>query len=463
MLQAISRLLKIQTEETPLVLTLGLILLGNSLAIQISYVASVSGFLSEVGVNEFLLVLIANYSLILLTIVGQSLIIDRFGRVQLVRGLIFGLAVIFVVLRLMFLLKLPDTINYSFFYLLAEQQWLLFPIIFWVLASDIFDISQAKRLFPIIAGFGFFGRLLGIGIATISPLLFQRLDIQSEELITLNILIYLILYIVTKLGLAKIKIRSAKQTHEGFKEILAEGTDFVKAVPAFRYLTFSLLALAVCDVIVEFHFLAVSNSAFPDPDRYQSFYGLYRLILTVLSFGIQTFLSSRIIKNLGLKNSFVIMPIAVCLGLILVVISPNVISALAMIMLYRLSCDTTDESARKSFQGLVPEERRGRVSLFMDGYLLAVGGILGGVITGIIILVGLAFNITFYSYIYLGLGIAAAGFSVFSILRMRRVYDKSLLNWRLKRRQRGRGVLDRLDGSTPKAKTKSVFDRLDGL
>ena len=42
-------------------------------------------------------------------------------------------------------------------------------------------------------------------------------------------------------------------------------------------------------------------------------------------------------------------------------------------------------------------------------------------------------------------GLAAALFAIWAIFRMRAVYYTSLLNWRLKRRQRGGSVLDRLD------------------
>jgi ATP/ADP translocase len=450
MLIRLSKLLNIRVEDLPLVLTLGFVLLGNSLAIQISYVASVSGFLSEVGANQFLLVLIASSVLILITISLQSLIIDRFNRIRLIKRISIGLALIFVLLRLMFLVGLPDPLNYSIFYLIAEQQWLLFPIIFWVLANDLFEVAQAKKIFPLISSFGFVGRLLGIGIATAFPLLFSKMGIQAEALsvplITFNAILYLSIYWVLKVGLAKTKVRQMTHKTAGFRETLSEGIEFVQSVSSFRYLTFSLLAIAICDIIIEFHFLAVFAKTFSNPEQYQSFYGLYRLSLTLLAFFIQTFLTSQLLNNVGLKNTFLIMPIAVSLSLIYLILLPtSVMSGLIAILLFRLSWDTIDESARKSFQGLVPEERRGRVSLFMDGYLLAIGGIVGGLITAVIVQVGVRLDIATYHYFYLGFGAVVAACSIWAIWRMHRVYDKSLLNWRLKRRQRSKSVLDRLD------------------
>jgi ATP/ADP translocase len=268
----------------------------------------------------------------------------------------------------------------------------------------------------------------------------------SVPLITFNAILYLSIYLVLKIGLAQTKLRQVSHKTVGFRETLSEGFEFIQSVSSFRYLTFSLLAIAVCDIIIEFHFLAVFAQAFSNPEQYQSFYGLYRLSLTLLAFFIQTFLTSQLLNNVGLKNTFLIMPIAVSLSLIYLVLLPtSVMSGLIAILLFRLSWDTIDESARKSFQGLVPEERRGRVSLFMDGYLLAIGGILGGLVTAVIVQIGVGLGIATYHYFYLGFAAVVAAFSIWAILRMHRVYDKSLLNWRLKRRQRSKSVLDRLD------------------
>jgi len=41
--------------------------------------------------------------------------------------------------------------------------------------------------------------------------------------------------------------------------------------------------------------------------------------------------------------------------------------------------------------------------------------------------------------------VLAALFAIWAILKMRSVYESSLFNWRLKRRQRRTSVLDKLD------------------
>ncbi len=98
-------------------------------------------------------------------------------------------------------------------------------------------------------------------------------------------------------------------------------------------------------------------------------------------------LTSRLINKIGLKNVFIIFPLILLAGLSWILVFPtNLISVIGGLALPRLARSTIDEPARKSFQALVPAERRGRVSMFMDSYLFAVGAIVGSLILGAVIL-----------------------------------------------------------------------------
>jgi AAA family ATP:ADP antiporter len=441
-------LLNVRSGEARLVLLLGLLLMGNSMALAISNVVSVSGFLSEVGVNELLIVWIVDMLLVILATGLQSLVVDRFNRVSLLRWMSFVFALFYVLLRLLFVFGVPGWINYSLLFLLTEQQWLFFPLIFWILANDIFDMAQTKRLFPLIASGSFTGQIIGLGIAAAAPGLLSRANIPTNELLSLNVILYLLVYLMISEGLHQIKVRQTPHQPEAVREALTEGWGFVKDVPSFRYLTLAMIMVTVSFTIVEFHFLSVAStdSAFSDADSFQTFYSLYNLAATVVAITIQTFLTSRIINKINLKNTFFIYPASLLGSAALILAFPtSVASVVTGVGLPRLSRGTVDETARKTFQALVPEERRGRVSMFMDSYLFAVGAIIGSLILGAIILSGKIFDLDHTYYIYLAISLWAAVVTLLLIFRMRSVYDASLLNWRLKRRQRSAGVLDKLD------------------
>ncbi|MEA5469073.1 hypothetical protein [Spirulina sp. 06S082] len=440
----LSRVFRLQPGESTLVLILGFLLLSNSLARQISDVVAVSGFLNTVGANRILLVWLVDMVLTIAITGLQSLFVDRFNRRDLMSWMCFVYGILLLILRLMFTFKVPSGINYTLLYLLAEQQLLFFPLVFWILANDLLTLAQAKRLFPIIATGNFAGQILGLAIAAISPSIMQYFGLQVEELLLFNVLIYLIAYAVLQGGLSYLPRRNNQYKPENLVETLTEGGGFVREVLSFRYLTFAIIAINICLTIFEFRFLVVSNESFPDLYGYQRFYSLYRLGLISVAWFIQAFLTSRILEFLSLKNSFFFLPLAQLMASIGMIIFPGAIGGIGGFSLSKLTQLTVDESARKSIQSLVPLQRRGRVSLFMDSYLFAIGTIIGCIITGAIAWTGIRLNISLYFYVYLAIAVLISVFTLWSIFKMRRFYDISLLNWRLKRRQRGQSIIDKL-------------------
>jgi AAA family ATP:ADP antiporter len=432
-----ARIFRVYPGEAGLVLVLGLLLFSNSMATQVSGVVAISGFLSEAGVEQVPIVWAVDMLVIILTTGLQSLIVDRFERLTLMRAMTFGFALAFVALRLMVSFQAPGWLSYGLMFILSEQQWLFLPLVFWILAQDIFSVAQAKRLFPLIAGLSFVGELVGLAAAGAAPHLLQRGGTASEELLLLNVLIYLFACLVM-LGLSKVKVRQTVQRRGSVREILTEGWDFVREVPAFRYLSLAILAINLCLTFLEFRFLVVTHQAFAA--NYQTFYALYRFSLMLGAFVLQGFLTSRIIGWVTLKNSFLFMPFALLMGATLMLLQGTV-NTIGGFVAPKITQYTVDESTRKSFQGLVPEERRGRVSMFMESYLFALGTFTGS----LVILVVLFFEVSLgeiSSYIYRSLAVLAALVAVGAIFLMRRVYDRSMFDWRLKRRQRAASVLD---------------------
>lgn len=422
-------------KEKRLTIILGIALLVNSLAMQISGIVAVSGFLSSDSVNQILVVLFIDYALIVGIGSLNSIIIDKFNRVKLIRGVILIFAALFLILRLLFFFKAPNWLNYSLMYIISEQQFVVFPLVFWVLANDIFKMSQTKRLFPLISGWNFSGKLVGIGIAAVSPTLFMQLDIKPEEILLLNVFVYLVSYLVITFGLRNVEIRETVVKAEDLKTTLNEGWNFIKNVPAYKFLMMALVALAVADTIIEFRFLVVTDQVFDTQAKYQTFFSVYRLATTLIALGLQTLVTGYLIKKMQLKNIFYFFPILASVAVIGMILTPGVGIAIGAMALVKLVRDTVHESSRASLLGFVPEERRGRVSTLMETYFPSFGTMLGCVLAGMVILAGEVAG-TDISVLYLLLAFLAALFAIISVVRMARVYDGSMLNWRLKRRQR---------------------------
>lgn len=436
------QLFRVRPEEQKIFVILGLVFFCNSVATQIASVAAVSGFLEDNGVNQIPIVWIIDMLIILLTAGLQSLVVDKFERTKLVKFMTMGFALIFVVLWFMFYLDAPGWLTYGMMIIISEQQWLFFPLVFWTLAQDVFSVAQTKRLFPPISSLGFIGRLAGLSIVSAAPQVLGSGEGAIEQLLLLNVAVYVIAYLLVFMGLRNVTVRKTAEQRGSVGEILGEGWDFIKNVPAFRYLVFSMLAVNLGLTFVEFGFLAVTHEHYVA--NYQTFYGLYRLGLTVMSFILQSFVTSRLIEKITLKNSFLLMPLSLLGGSLWMLFS-GVVSAIGGMVMPKVAQFTAYDSARRSFQALVPEERRGRVSIFMESYLFAVGVIVASILLLGVFFLGRWIDETIVVYIYRGLGVASSIWAVWAILKMRKVYERSMWDWRLKRRQRSSSVLDKLD------------------
>ena len=158
-------------------------------------------------------------------------------------------------------------------------------------------------------------------------------------------------------------------------------------------------------------------------------------------------LESGDIEKFGIRDTFGILPGTMLLGSIISFFVPGVWGSAPSQGVVRVTLETVDQSNRKAYQALVPDEKRGRVSIFIDSYLPSFGTILGSLIAFAIISWGIASgtDYEFFSALNMGVAIIGAIISVVEFFFMRAAYEKSLLSWQMKRRSRGSNVLDQLD------------------
>jgi ATP:ADP antiporter, AAA family len=441
----LERWLRLQPGEGTLVLLFGGLMMANALAMQVAYVASLSGFLKADGLQVIWIVWLVDYGIFLLIAAAQTLVIDRYDRVTLMRALLVGFTVAFAGVWLALQLGASGLWVYGALYLVAEQQWMLFPLFYWVLASDAMGVAQAKRLFPLMASWGLVGKLVGLAIAAAAPTLLARFGIDLGHLLLLNVVMYLLSFGLLRRLRRRLDVEPLVRAAEGFRAALTGGIEFIRDVPTFRHLAVALLALMFVDTLVEFRFLAATDAAFTSQASYQAFYGSYRIVLVTLAYGIQALVTQRLLARMPLRQVLSLQPYVGLTVLVTMLALPGVGSAVGALFLFRLVGETFHDSAKKALQGLVPEERRGRVSLLLESVVISLGTIGGALLIGAVTTAsdgGARFDPT---PVYLVVALIAAVVAVFAARRMRRTYEVSLLSWRLARRQRtGASLLDKL-------------------
>ncbi len=435
------RIFKIKPGEWGLVLVLGAILFINYAAMGVTKVVSVSGFLSEVKDYYILLVWAGDMALLILATGAQSLIIDKYPRVKLLGGIILLLGIIYAILPFSFMVKsFPLEISYTLLYLLTDQQWLVFPLVFWALINDLYSPAQGRRLLPIIGSFAFLGTIAGLLVAQLDA----TFSFGAPRLLYANAFAFLVAFGILYFGFRKTQIRLVKKKSDSVREIFSGGWDFIKAMPAFRYLSLIMFAAGITITILLYNTLSDASLHFGD--NFQSFFALYSLAIAVFSVLLQ-FFSGKIIEKFGIKDSFSFLPFSLLFGSILNFIIPGIWGSAPAQGISKITLDTVDQSNRKAYQALVPDEKRGRVSIFIDNYLPSLGTIFASLLVFSIISWGISAEISreIYSSIYLALGIIGAIISVIAFFLMRKVYEKSLLSWQMKRRSRSSSVMDKLD------------------
>lgn len=426
---------------------LALLLFINSLVLESNEVVATSGFVSRVGTEQILWLWAADMLIVILASGAYSLVVDRTRRERLALGLFLVFSLVYAALYFLFVFSAPDWVSYPLLTVINDQQWLLFPMLIWALANDVFSIAEAKRMFPLLGIAVFAGGVFGNGLTAGVARWLAQGSRGSVGLLVFNSGLILLMAIILAVALGRIEI-TAHQSRQGEKvlDTLREGMAFVREVPAYRYLTLAMILLGVGFNVIEYQLIVSAAQAYSQTAGLEAFYATLRAVRIVLMLLVQGAATGWLLKRLGFKSIFALMPAALLPSLLLAFFWPSLSGAVIGEYLARVTLQGVDEPARRAFLGLVPDERRGRVSAFLDGYLYPFGAILSCGLIGATLLAVRQSLLTqaVGRALYFSLACVCTGIALWAITRFRVHYDTSMLNWRLKRRKR-RSVLTDLD------------------
>jgi Na+/melibiose symporter-like transporter len=352
-------------------------------------------------------------------------------------------------LRFVFSAGAPDWLSYPALYILTDQFYAIFPLAFWAMVNDLYSIAEAKRLYPIILMGTAIGSILGNGLAAFSGWLLQQSGGDAASLLPMSSLILLLGLLVVEVVFGRQTVNARQDRNDAFdlKQTLNVGMDYISNVPIFKFLAVSMLLSGLAFTVIEYHFLfSLDQSVAQNPLQFQTFYGSFKIVLILSTLLAQALVSGRLMDKIGLKGAFILQPVALLLGAGLALLAPGVYGAAGARYLARLVQQAWDEPARKSLENLIPDERRGRVSVVIDRYFYDISTIIAALTLGLLLFLS---SLTLISqeavfYVYLGLALAAALVAIVATLRLRATYDKSMLDWRLARPRR-KSTLDGIE------------------
>ncbi len=444
-----SQILNVRPEERRLVFSLVAVLAVTTLVVELSDVIATGGFVSKVGPNNIIFLWIVDMVISILTVGIYALAVDKMERLKLVKWLTIGFAILFLVLRFVFLVGAPDWLSYTLLYILTDQFYAIFPLAFWAMVNDLYNPAEAKRLYPVILMGAAIGSILGNGLAALSGWILQRSGGEPPSLLPLGAVVLLVGLLILEVAFSKLTVR-ARQAGGGafdFKQTLSVGVDYIRNVPLFSNLALCMLLAGLSFTVIEYHFLfSVDQTVSRNPLQFQAFYGSFKIVLIISILLVQALISNRYLEKLGLKSSFLIQPIALTLSAVAAILLPGVTGAAVARYFARLVQQSWDEPARKSVQNLIPDERRGRVAVMIDRYFYDVSTIIGSLVLGLLLFLSGRGWISpdMKLFVYLGLAALASLIAIWSAIRLRRGYDQSLLDWRLVRPRR-KSALDGIE------------------
>lgn len=441
-------LVNLKPEELRLAFSLWVLIAINTFVLELADVVATAGFISNLGVDRIPWLWIVT-TLITIVAGGFYLVfIDRYPRLQLVTWLLTGLAILYLLLEFLFAFNAPIWLTYPSLYLLADQQFMILPLAFWALASDVFAVTESKRVFPFIASGAVIGGLLGNGAAALVTYLAEKYTFGLTQ-IFIAIAILLIgsaLYLRIMFSKVTLRTRQSREENVGLGETVKIGVDYFLNIPLFKAVGILMFLAGLTLTLLEFNFLAVIDSSVADNLEFQRFLGYYKAVQTSGLLIFQWLITSRVLSKIHLKDSFSVFPVSLAVASGAALYLPSLFGAASARFIARTVYAGWDDPARKALQGLIPDEKRGRISAFMDSYFLTTA-----TVVGCILLVALFAFVSNGSLakamatsIYLGVGVAASIIGILVFVHLRKVYDTSMLNYRLARSKR-KSVLDGIE------------------
>ena len=224
-----------------------------------------------------------------------------------ISGLVFAFSLVFIQNQL-------EGWVIPFLYVWMEVITVITITQFWILAADVFNPRQAKRLFSIL---GAGGALASIIIG--SSIKYYVSLFGSENLLFVTIGFLGVVILMANLirpyrNINELKNRSTKKDEKQQSDKLF--TPYIKSLAIIIGLA------AIASVIIDYQFKMTAVAAFPIQDDLVNFFGKYYAISGIARIIIDLYITSRVLSRFGILIAILILPISLMIGSLGFLLSP---------------------------------------------------------------------------------------------------------------------------------------------
>ncbi|HRZ87240.1 MAG TPA: HEAT repeat domain-containing protein [bacterium] len=307
---------------------------------------------------------------------------------------------------------------------------------FWLIATDLCDARQSKRIFPLIIGWSLVGGMIGaFGTKMLVKHLAteQLLLISGGALVSTIAIIFLIKMIFPKE--IALEDRGHRASNVGrFKRILLD-VNIMKESSLLRYICASFILYSFLTYLLDFQFNVAASAHYTvggqiQTQRLTAFYGMFDGISIAAALFFQFFLANRFLNMFGVANSQLILPSVFTAGfgaIMAGMFASRTVPATQPFyptLLTRLGQKVTSSSIYRASYNLlynpISKEKRGRSKTFSESLVQPLGVLAVGI--AILFLKGLN------PLIICGISIAISLLYILTIVKMKTAYIKSILS-----------------------------------
>ncbi len=315
--------------------------------------------------------------------------------------------------RFLFYFEALEPIAFYLFYIWTAIFAVLITSQFWSLANLLFNAREAKRLFGFIGSGAIAGGIFG-GYFT---------NLLAPVLGTENMLIICMFFLTFCVFITKSICKSVNQCLYPLESVKDYESSSIKLLAGSRHLLLlaGIVGISVIAAkLVEYQYSAIASKQIPEEDQLTAFFGFWLSNLSLISLGIQLFVTRRVVGVFGVGTSLFILPVGILIGTASVLVHPALWSAI----LVKVCDGSLKQSINKAGIELmilpIPTEIKNRAKAFIDVFVDSLGTGIGGLL---LLLFTLVFN---FSTRFIGLITLAllAGW-IFLVLRIREEYIHS--------------------------------------
>ncbi len=284
----------------------------------------------------------------------------------------------------------------------------------WLVAANLFDSRQAKRLYGILG----LGAVVGAAFGgTFTSLLVERLGPRHLLLAsaTMVVLAYGVFRIVASLKReALATARGAEEEEAGFAL-----KDLAGAIGRYRHLQviIGIFALTyMVDVMIEYQFSAMAKQTFSTTKGLAKFLGsFYGLYLNLATFVLQFFLTSAVVRRFGVGGALQVMPVSIGIASAVTCLTPGLQAAAGARLAEASTRYTFNKTGMELLYLPLPASLKNRtkafIDVFADRFSRGLGGILLLQLTAGLALGGFRLTDGFHLGVR-GIAMVAIGFSL---------------------------------------------------